>query len=694
MANELAGIEGLVKQVISPLDKARQKNGAAPAGSKYEDPIEIYNRRMLELLKKFGGFAKLPPEVAKYFTRVQHDGMTSINVNQPDSPEKARQILSSLGEVEEFSNRMGTPFFILPSCEQIIVEAPPASIDPYYSEVKKAHASPQARMPARRVEDEDSPSTAKSRRAEEKAAGDEAREAAKLKREEDDAAKQLALEKAKKKREDERQKMKMNGFWKKMGWPVEQRGKWEDEETRAAATRWLVDMVLKIDPRKLTAKMLHQSRLGGMVRTYYRSSPYLVLKAAGYEIMPWEMGITPQHYFDERENRIAAIKWLVEKLGKKEEGREAKRPQDIIGDDFADNGLEAMLSRHYRNTPYLALIDAGYKIEPWEMRNVQKGYFDKRKNRLKAIRWLAKKLKKEEKIEARDITKRHFIEARLSAMLAKHYGERPFLALLDAGLVTKEDEHYMRARSGKDPEFEGEEKRIGEIDRRMKASRKRPQNMTYADLEKARLGYLLNAYYGHSPYRMFHAVYEYCAGRLKAAEENKDQGGMQKYRALAKRYDFHPWEMRNVPTGLFDDINMRVAAMRWLVEKTGKRPQDLCHEDFKKHRLERIFNGRRTGGIYALVREAGYDAEPWEMRTAPHNTFASRETRVAAMIWMYLTKLDKLEAREITRPDFIRSGLATILNYYRGSVYRALSDAGLVGPEDREYVTSNRVRAA
>ena len=222
--------------------------------------------------------------------------------------------------------------------------------------------------------------------------------------------------------------------------------------------------------RMITQDDFNNNGLSGLLNHYYNNSPYLALVEAGYaysedkikehartmefktnNIYPWEMNNAPQLYKN-KEIRIAATKWLLWKLN--------KDPKEITANDFNNNGLGGLLVRvEYKSSPYLALVEAGYaysleeildhartgefkidKLYPWEMNNVRI-YHDK-EIRISATKWLVWKLNK----DPREIIEDDFNNNRLGGLLNHHYKNSPYLALVEAGLVTEADEDYMRKR--------------------------------------------------------------------------------------------------------------------------------------------------------------------------------------------------------------------------------------------------------
>ena len=61
------------------------------------------------------------------------------------------------------------------------------------------------------------------------------------------------------------------------------------------------------------------------------------------------MDPAPHGFYEEKENRIAVIKWLFWKT--------RKQAKDIIQQDFINNGIATIL-KYYNGSPYEALLEA------------------------------------------------------------------------------------------------------------------------------------------------------------------------------------------------------------------------------------------------------------------------------------------------------------------------------------------------
>lgn len=349
-----------------------------------------------------------------------------------------------------------------------------------------------------------------------------------------------------------------NGFWKK-------------KKNRVEAVKWLMDL-LKKKPKDLELKDFTENGFAGLIK-YYRGSLYLIIKDVypNRKMMPWELGKTPKGYFDKKENRVAAIKWLVEKL--------KKTPAGLLATDFQDNGLDGLLEK-YNGIVYLGVQEAYSEINVWDMDRVTARTFDDAKNRKKALRELVKKLK----IDPRDITAKILADNGLSGITNK---KGVYAAVIEA----------------------------------------------------------------------------FPKQRIK------------------------PWEMKRTPAGYFDSEENVIKAVRWVVRKLNKKPQSITAKDLQGLRLGPLI---KDGSIYYLVRLAypSRDIKAWEMDSVPKGFFNSKTNRITAIKW--LVEKTKKEAVNITYGDFQKHGLASLVKKHGDSVYKTLYEAGLITFEEVQVIKARR----
>jgi hypothetical protein len=437
----------------------------------------------------------------------------------------------------------------------------------------------------------------------------------------------------------------MEGFWLEQGWYRIERGGWEltparwreaGDELRREAVRFLVEEVLCKDPRDVSQKDFRAHRLSGLLSRYYRKSPWRAVSDAFPEldIKPWEMKVTPPGFFDDIGNRVDAVRWLVE--------RTCGDPRLLGGRCFHASRLTGLRDHQYGGSTYAAVCEAypELDIEPWEMAKMPMGFYDEAENRTAAVRWLVETTGK----DPRDLRQSDFGAAGFWRLIAVHGGS-PRRAVQEAFPeldIGPEDMKYLplgyyARRDNRVKAIRGLVDKLG-ID---------PRELGKNDFNDAGLAGLLNNRYGGSPY----------------------QAVSEGFPELAIR----PWEMAVTPQRLFDSADNRVAAVRWLVDKTGKVPQQLTTRDFYSHGLSVLICHKYGSSPWAAVTEAfpELDIKAWEMSKTPQGYFKVKRRRVAAVRWL----VDVVGGRPIA-DDFASHGLSGLLwGYYGASPAAALREA-------------------
>ena len=124
---------------------------------------------------------------------------------------------------------------------------------------------------------------------------------------------------------------------------------YKKEQNRVAAVRWLIYKVKK-DPRDIEVEDFSFNYLGGLLGECYENSRFKAFQEAGYTFHPWEMRSSPNSIYLSKEGRVAAVRWLIQKL--------QKAPRDTIQDDFYNNRLGGLLKNHHNCSPFEALLEA------------------------------------------------------------------------------------------------------------------------------------------------------------------------------------------------------------------------------------------------------------------------------------------------------------------------------------------------
>jgi endonuclease III-like uncharacterized protein len=348
-------------------------------------------------------------------------------------------------------------------------------------------------------------------------------------------------------------------------------GFYEEEGNRIDAIKWLVRK-LKKDPRDLTQKDFEDNRLGGLICFYYKNSPHLVVTKAFPEldIKPWEMKVTPNGFYDKKETRIAAIKWLIEKL--------KKDPRDLTQEDFYKNRLSGLYAGHYDACCYKAVKEAfpEMEIKPWEMVVTPRSFFDNKKNRISAVKWLLQRLEK----DPRDLTQEDFCDNRLTGLLTHQYKGSPYKAIEEA--FSELDIKPWEMKKTPNGFYDKKETRIAAIKWLIEKLKKDPRDICVTDFTENGL-YGLLEHHSLSPYKAIKEAFP--------------------------EMDIEPWEMIQTSHGFYKKKENRVAAVKWLVDKLDKNPRDVVLKDFNENRLWGLINKYYNNSPYKAVKEAGLVSE-------------------------------------------------------------------------------------
>jgi len=480
----------------------------------------------------------------------------------------------------------------------------------------------------------------------------------------------------------------MDDFWIAQGWYKQDRigikltyASWKDDEkVRIDAVRFLVEKVLKKDPRDITLREFASNRLTGLIDKYFNGSPYKAFTEAGYKFHAWEMAKTPNNFYDSKENRVAATKWLVDKLG--------KDPRGLTTEDFQSNRLAGLLADLYSGSPYTAVLEAGYaysqeeslqhaqagnfkpdKFYPWEMSVTPNHFYDSKENRVAATKWIVWKTGK----DPRDLTMEDFKDNCLWGLM-DYYGNSPYAAFIEAGYKIQPWEMMCTPNHF----YDSKKTRIAAVKWLIAKLKKDPRDLTRSDFRPNRLGGLFSGiHYQGSPYKILLEL-DYVYSTQESMEHAKT-GNFQTDK-------FYPWEMLWAPISFYESKEHRVAATNWLVWKLGKDPRDIIKTEFSSNRLTGLIDEYYNASPYAAFTEAGYQFHPWEMAKTPNNFYNSKENRVAATKWL-VDKLGK-DPRDIIGEDFNSNRLGGLIGYYQNSPYAALLEAGLVTQADERYMRS------
>ena len=231
--------------------------------------------------------------------------------------------------------------------------------------------------------------------------------------------------------------------------------------------------------------------------------------------------------------------------------------------DFKNNRIEELVKK--AGGLQNALIEAGFNVKP--NTNKPHGYWRRKKNRVRAIRRLVKKLEK----DVRDITQKDFFNNE-SSQLLYYYKYSPWRALRDAGYNINpwEMKHFPLTI------WRTKRNRVNAVKWLQNKIKKKPENLAYSDFEKNRLTKLLLITKGV-------------------------------HNALAKAgYKF---KRKAMPRDYWKKRKNRIKHIKKLVKRIGKPADEITYDDFAKHKLYQLLEYYDCSAIQAL-KDAGYDLDP------------------------------------------------------------------------------------
>jgi hypothetical protein len=205
---------------------------------------------------------------------------------------------------------------------------------------------------------------------------------------------------------------------------------WCDRENRVQAIRWLFEEKLQwsLDEIKeyFNRSLLKNYGLATLM-SYYHSSFDVINEIHPNEIHPWElkMSAVSPSYWDEKKNRILAIKWLIKE-------RLKFTHEEVVNfltlENFYDNRLSTLICNCYNKSITNAVTEAFEdEFMPWEFGYHKWNITDAKK----ATKWLIDKLNREEGKLPLEIDYYDFKNNKLRTVIDKFYGSSPRKAVMD-----------------------------------------------------------------------------------------------------------------------------------------------------------------------------------------------------------------------------------------------------------------------
>lgn len=209
-------------------------------------------------------------------------------------------------------------------------------------------------------------------------------------------------------------------------------GYWSKKENRVYAIRDLIENVLKFDEEQvkkyLNQELFVKNNLNGLIMNYYNGSPFKALdEAYPNTYLPWELSCTPSNYWNSKENRIKATKWLFE-IRLKWSVEDIKK--NVSQRVFIENGLGALAVK-LKGGLYSLVNEAYPEIRKWEFPFVSVSYWHEEENRVDALDYLFKeKLQWSVEDIKKNISQKLLMENNLAGLL-KYYNGSPYQLVSD-----------------------------------------------------------------------------------------------------------------------------------------------------------------------------------------------------------------------------------------------------------------------
>jgi hypothetical protein len=271
----------------------------------------------------------------------------------------------------------------------------------------------------------------------------------------------------------------------------------------------------------------------------------------------------------------------------------------------------------YNNSLCDILRDAGYDVRPWELKgNSGLGHWSKRENRKLAL------------------------EA-LLARTGKDPGEVRIADLKAMGLLPLFD-YYRRHR------------RLLGTERSVKG----PFNIPLVQRALLAEGLMRKHDYERAIQRLL----------MRKAEASREARRRRKVPDRSMKY---------FGISYWNSKENRVRWIRWLVRRKGGCRKVVCKDLLGNH-LGTLL--QKAPSLHALLVEAGYDIDPWEMKASvPDGLWDVTSNRRRALTWML--ERAKIGPKDVLRGTFIENRLAGLYDFYRKNpkVFRSGPAAGLQG---------------
>jgi hypothetical protein len=361
-------------------------------------------------------------------------------------------------------------------------------------------------------------------------------------------------------------------------------GFWQKKGNCRAYMKWLGEQLGFERPEDWYAISYHdfeENHGKGLLIRVYKGSPSAAAMDhfPKYDWEPWKFANLPLNFWKDRSHRQKYMKWLGRQLG-------FSRPKDwykMTGNHLKQN-FGGELLKYFDSSPARVVMNylPNRKWVPWLFTMVPQGYWHKRKNRIRYIQWLGKRLGYRKPEDWYRISTNEFIENSGQGLLIGTYEGSAVKAVMDLvrGVRWKEWRFNSVPKKWWNEE-RNRKKYMRWLGKRLGCEKPEDWYKVRGTNFQRSYGGTLLGLYGGSPSAVVRAYYP-------------DRKWL-------------PWLFEEVPRHSWKERKNRRAYMKWLGDQMGfKKPSDwyfVRGSDFEENHGGGLYNGRYRSSPYAAVKD-------------------------------------------------------------------------------------------
>ncbi|WP_040210783.1 DUF4046 domain-containing protein [Clostridium polynesiense] len=292
------------------------------------------------------------------------------------------------------------------------------------------------------------------------------------------------------------------GFWRSMSME-------EGREVSIKLLKYLIEDKLKYTMKETTKEIskefIKNVKLWTPCKLYFGRSAVKYIMAVypnSFRAFEFEKCRTPQGYWNSRQNRIDAIRWLIEeKLNWNINDVKKRFYREIM----VEYGL-GTITNYYTNGYDIINEIFPNIIKPWELElcPVSDKFWDNRENRNEAIRWLIiDKFDFSHEDVINKLKFKHFCENHLSTLICNYHNKSIVAAVLEA---FKEEFMPWEFSYHRWSESDAISATIWLINKMNLEAGKTPKDITFEDFKNNKMRTLLDKFYGGSARKAINAA--------------------------------------------------------------------------------------------------------------------------------------------------------------------------------------------